>query len=275
MAYAPIDPIPTGLRTMPQPDFDEAMAGYMTQLPISVTQMNSLGTYVDAQAAIVAAAAVDAAANAAAAIAAGGATVWVSGATYTAGNVRYSPIDFKSYRRKTNGAGTTDPSADQTNWVLISSGTIPYLKVSDRKASTQNGGGSVGGDITQTRTLNTVETNTITGASLASNTVTLPAGTYRFRARAPVYSAAASTQSKLFLYNSSDATYAGIGSNTQCLVDSVVDSWVSGQLTIAATKNFTLRHYTSTTAGGTGLGYPVSISGQLEVYAELEIWKVA
>jgi len=44
--------------------------------------------------------------------------VWVSGTTYTAGNVRYSPIDFLDYRRKTNGAGTTDPSLDvgQVDW---------------------------------------------------------------------------------------------------------------------------------------------------------------
>ncbi|MBY0474222.1 MAG: hypothetical protein K2Q13_04060 [Nitrosomonas sp.] len=45
-------------------------------------------------------------------------TVWVSGTTYTAGQVRYSPVDFYSYRRKTNGAGTTDPSLDLTNWAL-------------------------------------------------------------------------------------------------------------------------------------------------------------
>lgn len=44
--------------------------------------------------------------------------VWVSGTTYTASQVRYSPIDFFSYRRKTNGAGTTDPSLDPANWAL-------------------------------------------------------------------------------------------------------------------------------------------------------------
>jgi hypothetical protein len=44
---------------------------------------------------------------------------WVTGTTYTRGQVRWSPIDYKSYRRKANGAGTTDPSADSTNWALI------------------------------------------------------------------------------------------------------------------------------------------------------------
>lgn len=42
--------------------------------------------------------------------------VWVSGEIYTIGQVRWSPADFGSYRRKTNGGGTIDPSNDPTNW---------------------------------------------------------------------------------------------------------------------------------------------------------------
>jgi hypothetical protein len=44
---------------------------------------------------------------------------WVTGTTYARGDKRWSPINFKTYRRKTNGAGSTDPSADSTNWALI------------------------------------------------------------------------------------------------------------------------------------------------------------
>lgn len=47
------------------------------------------------------------------------APVWVSGTTYVAGDRRYSPLNFATYRRKTNGAGTTDPSADTTNWAPL------------------------------------------------------------------------------------------------------------------------------------------------------------
>lgn len=46
-------------------------------------------------------------------------TKWVSGTTYAEGNVTWSPIDFLAYRRKLAGAGTTDPSADSTNWAAI------------------------------------------------------------------------------------------------------------------------------------------------------------
>ena len=47
------------------------------------------------------------------------ATIWVSGTTYAVGDVRFSASDFLSYRRKTIGAGTTDPSADATNWAFL------------------------------------------------------------------------------------------------------------------------------------------------------------
>ena len=50
------------------------------------------------------------------AIAGGGTTLWVTGTTYVAGVFVYSPIDFQDYRRKTAGAGATDPSVDTTNW---------------------------------------------------------------------------------------------------------------------------------------------------------------
>ena len=41
---------------------------------------------------------------------------WVSGTTYEKGDTVWSPVNFQTYRRKTNGAGTTDPSSDAANW---------------------------------------------------------------------------------------------------------------------------------------------------------------
>lgn len=58
---------------------------------------------------------ISAAAAASSALAAG-AVAWVSGTTYAIGDCRYSLIDYQTYRRTTSGAGTTDPSADGTNW---------------------------------------------------------------------------------------------------------------------------------------------------------------
>lgn len=59
------------------------------------------------------------AANASAAASAATATQWVSGTTYAVGDARWSPITKISYRRLIAGAGTTDPSADATNWAAI------------------------------------------------------------------------------------------------------------------------------------------------------------
>lgn len=86
-------------------------------IPRMITEINVLLPTIDSAAV----SAADAAASAAAAAAASAATVWVSGTTYTAGNVRWSPTNFQSYRRKTNGAGTTDPSLDPTYWAQITS----------------------------------------------------------------------------------------------------------------------------------------------------------
>ena len=64
------------------------------------------------------------AANAAAAVSALANDVWVSGTTYAIGDVVYSPTDYLNYRRITNGAGTTDPVSDTTNWLLITSTSV-------------------------------------------------------------------------------------------------------------------------------------------------------
>lgn len=77
--------------------------------------------------------AAEATAAAAAAAANANAQQWVSGTTYAVGDVRWSPLNYLAYRRKTAGAGTTDPSADATNWEpLIVSTSI------NRSARTSN-----------------------------------------------------------------------------------------------------------------------------------------
>jgi hypothetical protein len=85
-------------------------------LPDFATEANALAVDVNADAVAAAADAADAVAAAAAATAAANATKWVSGTTYTEGAVVWSPITYLSYRRKSTGGGTTDPSADSTNW---------------------------------------------------------------------------------------------------------------------------------------------------------------
>jgi len=63
-----------------------------------------------------------------------GADIWVSETTYAAGDVVYSPIDYQDYRRKTAGAGATDPSVDTTNWARVDFG----IETLFRSARTSN-----------------------------------------------------------------------------------------------------------------------------------------
>lgn len=156
----------------------------------------------------------------------------------------------------------------------LASATPPqYMKVSERQPSGTTGGTSVTAGY-QTRVLNTVEVNTITGASLSANSVTLPSGTYKFKGRAP----AQLTFHKALLNNTTDATFPGNGSNASTGSGTggpISDSVFSGQFTIAASKSFSIRHYTVTGNATTGLGAAISIAGQLEVFSELEFERIS
>jgi hypothetical protein len=212
----------------------------------------------------------NAAASAVAAAAGSTAPAWVSGTTYAVGNVRYSPADFRTYRRITAGAGTADPSIDVANWLLISPGTL-YIKVSDRKASGTAGGSSLVG--TQLRTFNTVDSNNIPGASLgsyAANCVTIPAGTYNFRGRAP----GSFSANRVILFNETGATDFAYGASANSTSGSDTDACISGRFTIASSTAFSLRHYFAVSSTTSGLGHLVN-SGAVEIYSELEFWKVA
>lgn len=181
-----------------------------------------------------------------------------------AANITTMANDRMDVRGDTAGAIVTNYT--RANGTALVGGQ--YLKVSDQKASGTDGGSSVANTITQTRTFNTVDVNTIIGASLSANQVTLPAGTYRVRGRAPGVQTGGH---KAFLYNVTDATYTDIGSNaaTAATGGSFSDSVISGQFTIATSKTFSMRHITAFAVATLGLGGAVS-SGQVEVYAELE-----
>lgn len=120
MTYPTITPFTTTPSRSASPStFSADMDQFLSEMTSRVLQQNAAGEYIDDIAADVAADAATAAVAAASAVAASGAAIWVTGTTYAIGDVRWSPVDYKSYRRKTNGAGSIDPSADSTNWALL------------------------------------------------------------------------------------------------------------------------------------------------------------
>ena len=137
MATAP--PVITALPTPPDPNdrstFNTRAYPWSVAQQTLATEVGAVAANVFSNATEASAAAARAVPAAAAAEAASNAAPWVSGATYDAGDVVWSPINALSYRRKTAGAGTTDPSADSANWAALAGGT-PSLARSARTSNT-------------------------------------------------------------------------------------------------------------------------------------------
>lgn len=150
-------------------------------------------------------------------------------------------------------------------------GSNPPLYVRDEKASGTDGGNFVQA-AWQTRQLNTVTTNQITGASLAANQITLPAGTYDFWARAPAY---ACNRHKAKLRDTTGGADLRIGSSALSSLAnlSFSDGIVMGQFTLAAVSALELQHWCTTTRNTDGFGLSTGM-GDVEVYAEVMIWKL-
>ncbi|HKI62889.1 MAG TPA: hypothetical protein VKA31_11400 [Mariprofundaceae bacterium] len=151
-------------------------------------------------------------------------------------------------------------------------GALDTLHVQEQQADGNPAGGFTSG-AWRTRTLNITVANTITGASLSSNQITLPAGTYDIEARAPGYRVD-KHQCKLRNITNSVDVIAGSNSVTSSATSQQVDSFISGRFTIAGTKVLELQHQCQTTQGTNGMGIQCSY-GVGEVYANVVIRKIS
>ena len=142
MAYPPISALPSPPSRQDPANFSTEADAFLGALPTFQSETNTLAAYMEdtiaagattsatnaANSATAAANSATASANsatdsansatAAAASAASAGDAWVSGASYTAGDLVYSTVDYQTYRAITTHSGvTTDPSGDETNWV--------------------------------------------------------------------------------------------------------------------------------------------------------------
>lgn len=150
--------------------------------------------------------------------------------------------------------------------------TPTFATFNETQANGTDGGSAVATTWT-TRVLNTTVINGITGASLATNQVTLPAGTYV----ATVFSPLRNTNlTKIRLYNVTDASITAIGQNVN--IDSSASvgavATLQAQFTIAASKAFAVQYYCQSSAATFGLGRAVS-AGTSEIYTTIQIQKIA
>ena len=173
-----------------------------------------------------------------------------------------------SYLKDTNSTEYYTGSA----WVSAAGAAgATYAVFRDEKSSGTNGGTFTSG-AWRTRDLNTSQYNGITGASLASNQITLAAGTYIVDGFAQgVLTSIHQTRFE----NITDSTTAVIGQNAYAEGSSNVANYsrVSGVFTIAAQKTFEFQHRATSTKTDNGFG--VASSWGTEVYASITITKVA
>jgi hypothetical protein len=145
----------------------------------------------------------------------------------------------------------------------------------EQQASGTNAGGSTGGSWL-TRVLNTSLYNTIVGCSLASNQITLPAGTFLFSASAPA-SGVNSFQTRLQNITASSTAITGssevCGSGLDSVSTAVTRSFLIGTVAIAGATVFALQQINQSSQATFGLGYAGSFG--TEVYSQIQIWKIA
>ena len=141
----------------------------------------------------------------------------------------------------------------------------------EKTAGTHAGASSTGSWLT--RVLNTVKTNEVSGASLSSNQLTLPAGTYFAQGRAPNVMGL-SHHSRLRDITNTATLLVGSSGYSDQNGGGASDSVVFGRFTLAGTAAIELQQRVSAAKATNGLGNANNF-GEVEVYAELMVWKVA
>ena len=160
---------------------------------------------------------------------------------------------------------TNITKADGT--AVVGGGAEDYIFIRDEKSSGTQGGTFTSG-AWRTRDLNVEVSDAGSHASIASNQITLAAGTYRFQAFAPGY---AVNSHKLRLQNITDVTTIIMGNNTDSAAGTAALAQINGRFTIAASKVLELQHRCTATVATNGLGNADSFG--TEIYASIEFWK--
>ncbi len=148
------------------------------------------------------------------------------------------------------------------------------LIVEDNFTRGTDGGTATAG--VNTRVLDNVVVNSIAGASLATNQITLPAGTYEIEVIGGT--ARDVEEHRMYLYNVTDASDEIVGnssySNPTGGFNSQGPAQLQGRFTISSEKDFELRHYVGVTKATEGFGVNADDGVNVEIYVQVIIWKV-
>jgi hypothetical protein len=142
------------------------------------------------------------------------------------------------------------------------------IHVQEQKSNGTIGGATVAGSWA-TRALSAVKTNTISGASFASNAITLPAGTYKVNATGCTYFAGSN-----LMRLTADGVSILQGLSSWSSSNQINNfATLQGVFTLATSQTIRLQHRVSY-GHAEGWGRPAAYDGEPETYAEVFIEKV-
>lgn len=148
---------------------------------------------------------------------------------------------------------------------------VEELIINDEKPSGTPAGTFTSGDW-RDRVLNAIVVNTIPGASLSANTITLPAGDYYISASAPALNVD-EHQAKIRDVTVNQNLIIGSSERTTVSGGTITRSFVTGRVSLDSEKDLKLQHRCSATRATDGFGEFCSFS-VVEVYANIYIKKV-
>lgn len=168
---------------------------------------------------------------------------------------------------------TVSSTSGQWQNSSIFQSALEVYTLKDIKSSGTNSGTFTSG-AWRTRTLNTLTKIPVSASyvSLASNQITVQAGTYLVQAKAPANDV---DSHQCRLRNITDNTTTIVGSSEQTASNGVdTSSCIIGLFTIASTKVFELQHRCQTKEVTDGFGHPAGF-GENETYAMITFTRLA
>ncbi len=194
---------------------------------------------------------------------------------YDLGDTMFRTADDFLFRNNANatvaqisGTGTVTATSFIGDGSDLTNAQSPLLHLRQEETAGTTGGALATGAFRK-RVLNTVKTNEITGASLSSGVITLPAGTYFIDVDHAAYATGITVGR---LQNTSDSTTTIVGLVTRFISGNGGTMQFSGRFTIASSKTFEVQQRGTTTFATDDGGLPHG--WQTECYVDVKIWEI-
>lgn len=199
---------------------------------------------------------------------------WTAATPVPTAGINWSDINYsvgQVLTKTPTGVNWSDMSGSSSGGSVVLT-DVPYVKVTNTQSSGVNGGTATAGSWT-TLPLNTEDQDTASIATLSSDQITLPAGTYKIYAAQQFYLC---DNFQLRLY---DVTNAAIlingtsGYNSSASQSYVFPAQLAGVITLSGTTTIRLEYRVTSTSTNNGLGVANSFGTQ--VYGLIELWQIS